>query len=377
MPNIALLGSTGSIGTQAIEVIQGLPDYTIVSLAAGSNEALLREQIEKLNPQYAALQRPDAAARVRQQVAIPVSHGMEGLVQLATDPQVDLVINAVVGAAGLAPTLAALRAGKRVALANKETLVAGGHLVMAYRDQLIPIDSEHSALWQCLRGHTMDEVASLVLTASGGPFRKYQGELHSVTRAQALRHPNWEMGGKITIDSATLMNKGLEVIEAHWLFGASYDQIEVVVHPQSIVHSLVKMKDGSYLAHLGAADMRLPIQYAITYPHCRPATSIPLDLTTAGPLEFEAPDEQRFPCLPLAYAAGRAGGSVPAVLNAANEVAVEYFLNDRLGFMEIPVIVESVLEGHAPIDSPDLDTILAVDAQARQQARQEAEQRAR
>jgi len=372
MPNIALLGSTGSIGTQALEVIERLPDCRVVSAAAGSNDERLQEQIETHNVQRAALYDKDAAQRLQRRTSVPVLGGIEGFCQLASDPDVDLVVNSIVGAAGLAPTLAALEAGKRVALANKETLVVGGHLVMGYAEQIVPIDSEHSALWQCMQGHSRSSIDALVLTASGGPFRQYHGDLEAVTVQQALRHPNWDMGGKITIDSATLMNKGLEVIEAHWLFGYSYDRIDVVVHPESIVHSLIRMTDGSYLAHLGAADMRMPIQYALTYPHFNPVLSMPLDLTELTGLHFEHPDYKRFPCLGLAFAAGRTGHSMPTVLNAANEIAVELFLDGRLGFLGIAELVETMMARHTPVENPDLETILALDRQVRDDSRRQA-----
>lgn len=366
MPNVVILGSTGSIGTQTLQVLEHLPGYKVLALAAGRNATLLQAQIQRFQPVRAAMAEKEAAAELEKGCGIPVGYGEEALVELAALPEADVVVVALVGAAGVRPTLAALEAGKRVALANKETLVIAGHLVEKYLHQIIPIDSEHSALWQCFYGRDREHVDSIVLTASGGPFRAYSGSLEDVTIAEALNHPRWKMGGKISIDSATLMNKGLEVMEAHWLFGFPYDRIEVVIHPESIVHSLIRLKDGSYIAQLGPTDMRIPIQYALTYPEVVPSPVKPLDLVEVGKLTFEKVDRERFPCLDLAYQAGKAGGELPVALNVANEVAVEMFLAGRINFTDIPRMVEEVLQsftGHAFLS---LERILDVDSRARQ-----------
>lgn len=370
MPNVVVLGSTGSIGTQTLQVMKHLPEFRVLALSAGRNTDLLRTQIEEHKPRRAAVFDKDAAQALGQELGIPVGFGSDALCELATLPEADIIVVALVGAAGVKPTLAALKAGKRVALANKETLVIAGHLIEDYLSQIIPIDSEHSALWHCFYGREREHVDRIVLTASGGPFRNYPRSLEEVSVEEALRHPNWDMGGKITIDSATLMNKGLEVIEAHWLFDFPYDKIDVVVHPQSIVHSLIRLNDGSYIAQLGPTDMRIPIQYALTYPEVLVSPVEPLDLVQAGTLTFEAVNHERFPCLSLAYAAGEAGGELPAALNAANEVAVEMFLAGRIGFMDIPRLVEDVMGRFAGKSFLSLEQILEVDGCARQLARE-------
>ena len=305
--------------------------------------------------------------------SIEVMVGDEGLIAAATHPQAELVVVAVVGARGILPTLAAIDADKDIGLANKESLVAAGELVMAKAKErqvrILPIDSEHSAVFQCLQGQDPDHLAKIILTASGGPFRTYTNEqLEVVTPKEALRHPNWDMGAKITIDSATLMNKGLEVIEAHWLFGLPYEQIQVLVHPQSIVHSLVELVDGSVLAQLGPPDMRLPIQFALTFPERWPAPWPRLSLADVGSLTFAEPNKELFPCLSLAYAAGKEGGTMPAVLNAANEEAVEAFLQERIAFLDIPRVIGEVLETHQNKERPTIDDTLAADRWARRQA---------
>jgi 1-deoxy-D-xylulose-5-phosphate reductoisomerase len=379
---VALLGSTGSIGRQALEVIREFPErLKVTALAAGSNVDLLVEQAEIFQPRYLVI--GDPARYLELSARVPTGRftvlaGMEGLTAISSLPEVDLVLTAVVGAVGIRPTLAALQAGKRIALANKETLVTAGALIMATAAErgggIIPVDSEHSAIFQCLEGRTSEQIARLVLTASGGPFRAYQPEqLAQVTLAQALSHPTWRMGGKITVDSATMFNKGLEVIEAHWLFGMDYDRIDVVIHPESTVHSLVELTDGSFLAQLGRCDMRLPIQLALTYPerwgHSFPKFGFHDRLT----LHFEPVNPNLFPALELAYAAGRHGGSLPAALNAANEVAVGAFLANQIGFTQITRIVSMVMGYHqkeAFAVCPDLEEILAVDAWARTAARQ-------
>jgi len=374
---IALLGSTGSIGRQTLEVVGALVDrFEIVALAAGRNVDLLAEQAARTSPRIVAVADQESAERLKGMVGsrIRVAWGTRGLVEAAVESGADLVVVAVVGASGLVPTLNALAAGKDVALANKETLVAGGRLVVEAQAQgggrLIPVDSEHSAILQCLVGEERRTVRRLVLTASGGPFRTATAEEMRMARPEdALKHPTWSMGGKITIDSATLMNKGLEVIEAHWLFGIDYDRIDVLIHPQSIVHSLVEFADGSVKAQLGTPDMRLPIQYALCFPERVPVAWSELSLARAGVLTFEPPDLTRFPCLALAYEAGKLGGTAPAVLNAANEVAVEAFLKGQIGFMDIARCVETVMAAHTVEEAKDLESVLEADAWARQKAR--------
>lgn len=377
MKRVVILGSTGSIGRQALEVIEAHPGrWRVVGLAAGRNADLLAEQAKAFRPRAVALADERAAAALAGELAplgIEVLAGDEGLGDLAAMPEANIVLSAMAGSAGLGPTYRAIMAGKDIALANKETLVTGGPAVMeAVRRKgvrLLPVDSEHSGLFQCLQGQDRQAVARLWLTASGGPFRGWsREELAGVTAEEALRHPTWSMGTRITIDSATLMNKGLEVIEAHWLFGVSYDRIEVLVHPESIVHAMVEMRDGSVLAQLGRADMRVPIQYALSYPERLPGLLEPLDLARVGCLHFEQPDRQAFPCLDLAYQAGRTGGTLPAVMNAAKEVAVGAFLAGGIGFLDIPRIIAGVMDQHSVQTRPGLDDLLAADAWARRQA---------
>ena len=379
MRKVALLGSTGSIGVSALDVLGRLRDrFRVVALAAGGGrlEELAR-QARDVRPALVAVPGEDDAARLRVLLAgqsIEVVAGEEGLVRAAAGSGADLVIAAIVGAAGLVPTLAAVRAGLTVALANKEALVAAGEVMTrAARESgatLLPVDSEHNAIHQCLRAGRADEVRRIVLTASGGPFRgRTPGELATVTPEEALRHPTWEMGPKITIDSATLMNKGLEVIEARWLFGLPPGAIDVVIHPQSVVHSMVEFRDGSIVAQLGTPDMRHPIQYALTYPERLDAPAERLDLLAASPLVFEPPDPETFRCLALAYRALEAGGDAPARLNAANEVAVEAFLAGRIPFDRIPAVLERVLEARPPGPADTLEAVLAADREAREAAR--------
>jgi 1-deoxy-D-xylulose-5-phosphate reductoisomerase len=366
---LAVLGSTGSIGRQTLEVAAANPGcFAVHALAAQKDVATLRQQVEAFRPALVCLGDPAAPA---EGFSVPVLRGGEGLVTLATDPAVDLVVVATSGAAGFAPTLAAIRAAKEVALANKEVLVMAGEIVSAearaHGVTLRPIDSEHSAIWQCLQGENLAAVERLILTASGGPFRTWTREqLAQVTPAQALQHPTWRMGPKITVDSATLFNKGLEVIEAHWLFGLPYERVDVVVHPQSIIHSMVEFRDGSVKAQLGFPDMRLPIQYALGYPERLPARYTALEWSTAGPLTFAPVDLERFPCLRLARGAGMAGRTCPAVLAAADEVAVELFLGGRIGFLDIPRLIEGALATHRPAGELGLDAIRAADAWARE-----------
>jgi 1-deoxy-D-xylulose-5-phosphate reductoisomerase len=367
---IVIVGSTGSIGTQAIEVVERSPELEVVGLAASSSWELLLEQARRLGVERIALADPDAAARAGEHATVLA--GAEGLVELITETDCDLVLNALVGSAGLGPTVATLGEGIDLALANKESLVVGGELVTALAEatgaQLIPVDSEHSALFQLLDGQRPGTVDRLVLTASGGPFRG-RTDLEGVTREQALAHPTWDMGGKITIDSATLMNKGLELIEAHHLFGVPYEDLDVVVHPQSIVHALVQLNDGASLAHLGYPDMRVPISYALHHPDRADVPVPTLDLPELGRLTFERPDLSTFACLRLAREAAQAGGTAPCVLNAANEVAVHAFLRDELSFTGIARVIESTLAELPARPVRHFSDLYEADAQAREVAR--------
>jgi 1-deoxy-D-xylulose-5-phosphate reductoisomerase len=367
---IVIVGSTGSIGTQALDVVERSAELEVVGLAAGSSWEELLAQAERFRVDRVALADPDAAARAGEHLS--VLRGAEGLVELITATDCDLVLNALVGSAGLGPTVATLGEGIDLALANKESLVVGGELVTALAEatgaQLIPVDSEHSALFQLVEGQRPGSVDRLVLTASGGPFRGRR-DLEGVTREEALAHPTWDMGGKITIDSATLMNKGLELIEAHHLFGVAYDQIDVVVHPQSIVHALVQLNDGASLAHLGYPDMRVPISYALHYPDRADVPVETLDLAAVGALTFEAPDLETFPCLRLAREAAAAGGTAPCVLNAANEVAVHAFLRGELPFTGIARVIDSTLAELPARPVRHFSDLYAADTEAREIAR--------
>ncbi|MFA0745067.1 MAG: hypothetical protein LASZOEIN_001870 [Candidatus Fervidibacter sp.] len=372
---VSIIGATGSIGRQTLEIIAHHPDkLRVVALAAGRDVAALSELAARWQPRLVALADQDAAKACSGKFNCPVLTGIEGFTEIATHPETDIVVVAVPTAKALLPTLSALKAGKRVALATKEVLVSGGHLVtqqLRQSGELLPIDSEHSALFQCLQGEDVSKVDKLLLTASGGPFRtKPIDELKRVTVEEALAHPTWRMGAKVTVDSATLMNKGLEIIEARWLFGVPAERIEVVIHPQSIIHSFVEFVDGSVKAQLSLPDMRLPIQYALLYPERHPCPIQRLDLTKIGALTFEPPDEVRFPCLRLAKLAVQVGGTMPAVLNAADEIAVNAFLQRKIGFMDIPAIIEAVMERHRPIAEPDLNTVWEVDEWARAMARE-------
>jgi 1-deoxy-D-xylulose-5-phosphate reductoisomerase len=370
---ILIVGSTGSIGTQALDVVERNPELEVVGLAAASSWQVLLDQAAAHGVARVALADPDAAARAAEHSqGVEVLAGPEGLVELITDTDCDLVLNALVGSAGLGPTVAALGEGIDLALANKESLVVGGELVTALAEatgaQLLPVDSEHSALFQLIAGERPGTVDRLVLTASGGPFRG-RTDLDSVTREEALAHPTWDMGGKITIDSATLMNKGLELIEAHHLFGVPYERIDVVVHPQSIVHAVVHLNDGASLAHLGYPDMRVPISYALSHPDRVDVPVRTLDLVELGALTFEPPDLDSFPCLRLAREAAEAGGTAPCVLNAANEVAVHAFLAGDLSFTGIPRVIESTLSELPAQPVRHFSDLYASDAQAREVAR--------
>ena len=377
--HLAILGSTGSIGRSALAVVDAHPArLKVVALAAGDNAALLAEQVARYRPETVAMATGDGVDRLKGLcgAGMPATFeaGSAGLVAVATHPAADIVICASAGTAGLEAVLAAIEAGKTIALANKEVLVMAGALVTRAAARrgvaILPVDSEHNAVHQCLHGRSRDEIRRVILTASGGPFRNHDAAaLAGVDPDAALQHPTWQMGRKITIDSATLMNKGLEVIEAHWLFGVSADQIDVVIHPQSIVHSMVELVDGSVIAQLGVTDMRLPIQYACSYPERWGGALPSLDLTRAGRLEFLPPSPDRFPCLGLAYRALRAKGTLPVVLNAANEIAVDAFLERKLGFTSIPRIIQETMDAHAVEEVSSLEVVRRVDRWARAHAR--------
>ena len=377
MQQLTILGSTGSIGTQTLDIVRRNPArYRAACLTTNSNIELLARQIEEFHPDAVVVRDEPSAAKLRALCGedVRVLEGEDALAEVASAPDIDVVMSALVGFAGLAPTIAAIRAGKRVALANKETLVVAGELINAllkqYNATLIPVDSEHSAIFQCLVGEPAGSIERIVLTASGGPFRELPAEqFGEVTLERALKHPNWSMGPKITIDSATLMNKGLEVIEARWLFDLPLEKVGVVVHPQSIVHSMVEFIDGSVKAQLGMPDMRVPIQYALAYPERIANDFERLSLAKIGTLTFQEPDAGRFPCLRLAYEALERMGTAPAALNAANEVAVAAFLEKRIGFADIPRLIERALGESAIQDDPSLDNILAADKRTREAVR--------
>ncbi len=373
MKNLAILGSTGSIGTQTLDVVRDLPEmFRVAVLAANTSDKKLEAQIDEFRPELAVLADESAAARLkaRYKGATKILGGEDGLVAAAVFPAVDMVVTSLMGFAGLAPTLAAIRAGKNIALANKETLVAAGELVRreasAHGTAILPVDSEHSALFQCLQGEKREAVESLILTASGGPFRGRRKEaLAGVSIGDCLKHPTWSMGRKITVDSATLVNKGLEVIEAHWLYDMPYDKIKVVIHPQSIVHSMVAFQDGAVMAQLGVPDMRLPIQYALTYPERMASTLARLDFARMGALTFEEPDTKTFRGLAIAIEAGRAGGTAPCVMNAANEIAVAAFLDGSIGFLDIYDIIEQALSARSVRPAESFEILREEDAWAR------------
>ena len=374
MKRLVILGSTGSIGTQTLEVVREYPEYfEVTALAAGRSVAAMEEQIREFHPAYAVMWTEEAAAELKTRVAdlpVKVLSGMDGLLEISTLPEYDVLVTAIVGMIGIRPTIAAIKAHKTIALANKETLVTAGHIIMPMAAEcgvsILPVDSEHSAIFQSLNGEPKNRIDKIWLTCSGGPFRgKKREELLDIKPEDALKHPNWAMGRKITIDSATMVNKGLEVMEAKWLFNVDYDQVKVVVHPQSIVHSMVEYQDGAVIAELGAPDVKLPIQYALFYPDRMPLR-VPrkrADFYTLKSLTFEEPDMETFTGLPLALRAGRTGGSLPTVYNAANERAVALFLEGRIGFLEIVELIEKAMDHHTVVENPDVDQILAAESE--------------
>lgn len=375
MKRITILGSTGSIGRSALEVISKCRDrFKVIGLTANSNIRLLEDQIKKFKPEIVAVADRANAIKLRKKLNIKVLSGDSGIAEIASLSKTDFVLSAIVGFAGLLPTLSAVRAGKTVGLANKESLVVAGDIVMGdaakYGSKIIPVDSEHSAIFQCIEGRGRNSIKRIVLTASGGPFfGKSKKKLARVTLEDALKHPNWEMGRKITIDSATLMNKGLEVIEAHHLFGFSQDDIDVLIHPQSIVHSMIEFKDRSYLAQLSVPDMKGPIAYALSYPERLEDPMPVLDLSRIEKLTFRKPDTECFPCLLYAYEASKEGGTMPAVLNAANEAAVDAFLQKKIGFNDIPVIIKDTMNSHRKEPVMEIDVVIEADRWARERAK--------
>ena len=375
MKKIAILGSTGSIGTQTLEVVRENKDIEVLGLAAGNNIKLLERQIREFHPKMAAVWTEERAKELRENVKdldIKIVSGMEGLIELSVMEESEILVTAIVGMIGIRPTIEAIKAGKDIALANKETLVTAGHIIMPlakeYQVAILPVDSEHSAIFQSLQGGQEKALHKILLTASGGPFRqKTREELLNIQVEDALKHPNWEMGRKITIDSSTLVNKGVEVIEAKWLFDVSLDQIEVVVHPQSIIHSMVEYVDGAIIAQLGTPDMKLPIQYALYYPERRFLPGDRLDFAVLSKLTFEKPDMETFYGLRLAFEAGKEGGSLPAVFNAANELAVSKFLDRKIKYLEIPEIIEHCMQAHKTIADPSVDEILQTEQEVYEQ----------
>ncbi len=371
MKKIAILGSTGSIGTQTLEVVRRNPDLTVTALAAGSNVDHLETQIREFHPSLAAVWTEEKAKELKRRtrdLPVKIVTGMEGLLEVAQQLESEILVTAIVGMIGIRPTIAGMKAGKDIALANKETLVTAGHIIMPlakeYGVRILPVDSEHSAIFQCLNGEDRGQLHKILLTASGGPFRgKKKEELREVRPEDALKHPNWSMGRKITIDSATLVNKGLEMMEARWLFGVEPDHIQIVVQPKSIVHSMVEFMDGAVIAQLGTPDMKLPIQYALYYPERRPLVGERLDFSRMTEIIFERPDPETFQGLRLAFDAAAGGGSLPTVYNAANERAVAWFLDHKIGFLDIPELIGRCMEAHKVIDHPSVEEILATEAE--------------
>ncbi len=379
MKKIGILGSTGSIGTQTLDIVRKERDLEVVSLAAGSNVSLLEKQIREFKPKTAALWDEEAASDLKQRVSdmpVRVVSGMDGLLEVSTIEEMEVLVTGIVGMIGIRPTIAAIEAGKNIALANKETLVTAGHIIMPLAKKkgssILPVDSEHSAIFQSLHGENKERVEKILLTASGGPFRgKRREELADMTVEDALKHPNWSMGKKVTIDSASLCNKGLEVMEAKWLFDVELSQIEVVVHPQSILHSAVQFADGGIMGQMGVPDMKLPIQYALFYPDRRPMDAGRVDLCKLGSLTFEKPDIDTFRGLALAYRAAERGGSLPTVFNAANEKAVALFLAKKIRFLQIPELIEAAMDAHQVKEEPTVEDILAAEAETYEYIRQE------
>lgn len=373
MKKIAILGSTGSIGTQTLEIVRdNRSDLEVVALAAGSNVELMEKQVREFRPKLVSLQSEEACRDLADRLKdmqVTIVPGMEGLIQIAEMEESDVLVTAIVGMIGIRPTIAAIKKGKDIALANKETLVTAGHIIMPLAAQMgvsiLPVDSEHSAIFQSMQGEKKEQVSKLLITASGGPFRgRTREKLADIRVEDALKHPNWSMGHKITIDSATLVNKGLEVMEAKWLFDVELDQIQVVVHPQSIIHSMVEYVDGGIIAQLGTPDMKLPIQYALFYPDRRPMKGKRVDFYELGSITFERPDMETFTGLKLALRAARTGGSLPTVFNAANEKAVSLFLNRKIKFLEIPELIEMCMDEHKVVDNPNVEEILAAEAES-------------
>ncbi|MBE5879435.1 MAG: 1-deoxy-D-xylulose-5-phosphate reductoisomerase [Lachnospiraceae bacterium] len=371
MKNIVVLGSTGSIGTQTLEIVRETKELNVLALAAGNNVELIERQIREFHPGKVVMWSEEAAQELKLRVAdlsVEVLQGMDGLIEISTLPQAQIIVTAIVGMIGIRPTIAAIEAGKTIALANKETLVTAGHIIMPLAESknvsILPVDSEHSAIFQSLQGNEKNRISKIWLTASGGPFRGMKKEqLTNMKPSDALKHPNWAMGKKITIDSSTLVNKGLEVMEAKWLFGTDLDRIEVLVHPQSIIHSAVEYEDGAIMAQLGMPDMKLPIQYALFYPERKPLGGKRVNFFELGRMTFEKPDTDNFPGLRLAYEAAKVGGSMPTVYNAANELAVQYFLKEQISFLEIAELIESSMQEHRVIANPNVDEILFAEAQ--------------
>lgn len=367
MKKIAILGSTGSIGTQTLEIVRDNPDLEVVGLAAGANIDLFEKQVREFRPKLVSLQSEKACKDLKERLVdmqLEIVCGMDGLIQIAEMEEAQVLVTAIVGMIGIRPTIAAIKKGKDIALANKETLVTAGHIIMPLAKKMgvsiLPVDSEHSAIFQSMQGENRERVNKLLITASGGPFRgKTRAQLENVQLEDALHHPNWSMGNKITIDSATLVNKGLEVMEAKWLFDVDLEQIQVVVHPQSIIHSMVEYVDGGIIAQLGTPDMKLPIQYALFYPDRRPMKGKRVDFYALGSITFEKPDMETFTGLKLAMRAAREGGSVPTVFNAANERAVSLFLQKKIRFLQIPEIIEMCMDAHKRIEAPNVEEILA------------------
>ena len=375
MKNLSILGSTGSIGTQTLDIARNNPkEFKVIGLATNKNIELLKKQIIEFNPEAVAVMDEEKADLLKEDADINVYSGIDGIIKIATLNEADTVVNSLVGSIGVNPTIEAIKSKKNIALANKETLVVAGRIVMEEakknRVNLMPIDSEHNAIFQCLNGRDIKDVNKITITASGGPFRNYsKGQLENATVQDALKHPTWNMGNKITIDSATLMNKGFEVIEAHWLYGVAYENIEVVIHPQSIIHSLVEFKDNSTLAQLSLPNMKIPIQYALSHPKRLPLETKKLNLIEIKNLDFEKPNFDLFPCLKYAYDAGVLGGTMPAVLNAANEVAVHSFLNRKIKFNEISIIIKKLMDTHNVIKNPNLNKILEVDEKIKEKTK--------